>query len=148
MDTLDLAISQEGSQHEGKRLPTNGELMRSVSQAVQRLYRDELTHKTERVTCNLVADKLVIWIEGSVNSVVKLLRREAQSDVQALSNTLQQVIHQRVVDIVEDQLQVKVITLVSDTCYEKDCTGLIVWLAALPDTRVAKGPAVSDREKN
>ena len=146
MDTIDLATSQEALQQEEKRLPTTGELMRSVSQAVQRLYRDELTHKTERVTCNLVADKLVIWIEGSVNSVVRLLRREAKSDVHTLSNALQQVVHQRVVEIVEAQLQVKVITLVSDTCYDKECTGLIVWLSELPDVRMPKGPTTSGQQ--
>lgn len=145
MDVIDT--SSKVSQSTETSLPTIGELMRAVSQSIQRLYRDELDHRTERVTCNLVADKLVIWIEGSVNSVTRLLRQEAAgADVQVLYNALQQVIHQRVAQIVERHLQVEVTTLVSDTCYNKECTGLIVWLSALPTVRVAKGPISSDRK--
>ena len=146
MDAIDTSPSIEGLQKSRAQIPTAGELMRSVSQSVQRFYREELDHKTERVTCNLVADKLIIWIEGSVNSVTRLLRRQSAADIQSLHDVLQQVIHQRVATIVENQLQVKVITLVSDTCYEKECTGLIVWLSALPTVRVAKGPMASGRK--
>lgn len=140
MNTTGISPSRDGCQDAKTQLPTAGELMRSVSQSVQRLYRDELDHRTERITCNLVADKLVIWIEGSVNSVTRLLRREAAENSQALHNALQQVIHQRVAQIVEEQLRVDVITLVSDTCYQKECTGLVVWLSALPTMRAAKSP--------
>ena len=146
MDATNVSPSFEGLQNEQKQLPTTGELMRSVSQSVQRLYRDELDHRIERVTSNLVADKLVIWIEGSVNSITRLLRREAAEGVQSLHNTLRQVIHQRVAQIVEEQLQVKVITLVSDTCYEQECTGLIVCLSELPAVRIAKGPMLNGRK--
>lgn len=146
MSAMGTSPSQEGLQKAEMQLPTTGELMRSVSQSVQRLYRDELGHRTERVTCNLVADKLLIWIEGSVNSVTRLLRRKAAVDVQPLHDALQQVIHQRVACIVEEQLKVEVITLVSDTCYEKECTGLIVWLSKLPAVRIAKGPMMNSRK--
>lgn len=146
MDATNVSPSSEGLQNEQKQLPTAGELMRSVSQSVQRLYRDELNHRTERVTSSLVADKLVIWIEGSVNSVTRLLRREATEGVQTLHNALRQLIRRRIVQIVEEQLQVKVVTLVSDTCYEQECTGLIVCLSDLPAVRAAKGPLLSGRK--
>ena len=146
MNATDVFPSPEGLKNEQKQLPTTGELMRSVSQSVQRLYRDELDHRIERVTSNLVADKLVIWIEGSVNSVTRLLRRESVEGIQILHNALRQIIHQRVAQIVEEQLQVKVVALVSDTCYEQECTGLIVCLSDLPAVRVAKGPMLNGRK--
>ena len=112
--------------------------MRSVSQAVHRLYRDELSHKVSRVTCNMMSDKLVIWIEGSVTSVGRILYQQEETDTQSLCAALQKVVHQSVVDIIEHELGVEVITLVSDTCYMKECTGLIAWLSECPAVREPK----------
>ena len=133
------SMSEERLERETSKLPTIGERMRAVSQAVHRLYRDELSHKVSRVNCNMMSDKLVIWIEDSVTSVGRILYQQEKADTQSLCSALQKVVHQRVIDIIERDLGVKVITLVSDTCYEKECTGLIAWLSERPEVREPKG---------
>ena len=65
-----MTLSQTGS---ANVLPSSGELERSVSQALQKAYRQYLGHLPSRVSCHLFANKLSVWVENSLTPVENIL---------------------------------------------------------------------------
>jgi len=115
--------------------------MRATAQAVQRFYRVQLGHSPSRVTCHVVADKLVIWAENSVTNIEKLLYQFDAPQLEGIRRVVDGVCRQQLIDIIEQKLGVEVTTLVVDTCYEQECTGLIVALASQPKVRSSRQSA-------
>ena len=126
-----------------KSLPTIGQLMRATAQSVQRLYRTQLGHSPSRVTRHMVADKLSIWAEISVTHIEKLLYQFDDVQLESVRAVIDSVCRPQLIDIVEEKLGVKVITLVSDTCYDQECTGLIVALSDHPQVRSSRNATFS-----
>lgn len=120
---------------EDKSLPTVGQLMRATSQAVQRLYRTQVGHAPNRVTCHIASDKLVIWAENSVTRIEKLLYQFDKEQLDRVHNVVDSVCRPQLVEIIEQTLGVKVVALICDTCYEKECMGVVASLSAQPQVR-------------
>lgn len=112
--------------------------MRSVAQSVQHLYRDRLGHTPSRVTCDLVNDKLLIWAENSISRPEQMLAMLGSAQLPAVSTTLRQGLRAALIEIVERTLKVKVTTLLSDICYEQNCTVMVVLLASSPRVRPSR----------
>ena len=132
--TAKMQNEEENSLDES--LPTIGQLMRTTAQALQRLYREQLDHSPKRVTCHLVADKLVVWMEGSITGTEKLLAKFGDDQLQMVRSSIDRAIRQPIVSVIEQHLKVKVVTLMTDTCYRQECTGLLVLLSATPQVRL------------
>ena len=147
-------------------LPSCGELERSISQAIQKAYKQHLGYLPSRVSCHLFADKLSIWVEDSLTPVENvLLEKNVSGDMSSSANSFQaqtpstsdrqvsaldglpiqytrdirfaidRAIQQRFSDVIEDHLNVDVITMVSGTCYERNCTSLTALLSSTPAVR-------------
>ncbi|MGD1895898.1 MAG: Na-translocating system protein MpsC family protein [Phormidesmis sp.] len=109
---------------------TASELIETVSRAIKQLYKERLGKAPLLVTCNLLADRLVIWIEGSITPVEKLLFADGTPEAKSLCFTVDNIMRQHLTDVIERHLNVDVVTMIADTCYEHDCTGAIAKLSA------------------
>lgn len=116
-------------------LATVGQLMRSTAQAIQRLYRDRLGHTPSRVTCDLLKDKLLVWADNSVTPTERVLYQSGSSELTAVNVAIKSNMRGSVIDIIERHLKVKVVTLLSDACYEHECTAIVALLSDPPQTR-------------
>ncbi|MEO0770095.1 MAG: DUF2294 domain-containing protein [Cyanobacteria bacterium J06649_4] len=134
----DKKIIESASAHETETVPTLGQLTRSTAQAIQRLYKEKLGHSPRRVTCHLIANKLIVWAEGSLTKAERLLSRIGLGKAKALRESLDSVLRQDLIDTIEQRLKVKVVTLLTDTCQESDCTAIVVLLSEQPAIRVSK----------
>lgn len=121
-----------------ERLPTVGQLMRRTSQDMLRLYKERLGKRPSKVTCDLVSEKLVIWIENSITPLERLLFESGDSKAQSLCSAVDEIMEKPIVEIIERHLQVNVVALVSDTSYEQACTGIIAKLSAYPTVRSSR----------
>jgi uncharacterized protein YbcI len=110
--------------------PTRGQLERSLSQQIQKLYREELGHSTGKVICQLRDDQLTIIIESSLTQPEKLLLQEFEPErVEQLRSDLDDVVRPKLISLVEESLHRAVVDLMSDTTLETGRTGFVVILS-------------------
>ena len=126
------ASAENFSSVEEQTLPIIDELLQIVTASIEQLYEERLGEPPRLVSCDLLSNRLVIWIEDSVTSVDKFLFAEGNREVQRMCFTVDQLMYRRLTTLIEQHLNVKVITMAADTCYEHGCTGLIAKLSALP----------------
>lgn len=119
-------------------LSTLGQLMRSTAQAIQHLYRDRLGHTPSRVTCDLVHNKLLVWAEHSITRPEQVLRETNSSQLAATSATIKEGLRLPLTELIEHYLKVKVVTLLSDICYDQNCTAMVVLLSSPPRVRSSR----------
>lgn len=118
--------------------PTRGQMERSLSQQIQALYRNQLEHQPGRVTCQLLAEKLVVVIEDSITQPEQLLVEEGQTElVEQVRSGLSAAIEPQLKALVEEVLDVKVTDLMSDAKLESGRTGIIMMLSEMPQLRPA-----------
>lgn len=110
--------------------PTRGQLERSLSQSLQKLYREHLGHSTGKVTCQLSDDKLTIVIESSLTQPEQLLLQESDAQkVEQLRAELDNAIRPKLVGLVEEILDLQVVDLMSDTTLATGRTGFVIILS-------------------
>jgi uncharacterized protein YbcI len=112
--------------------PTRGQQERTLSQQIQKLYRDYLNHATGKVSCQLDKNKLVVVIEDALTQPEKLLL-EKQSDeelVEQVRSDLDVAIRPKMVSLVEEILGREVTDLISDTTLDTGRSGIIIILSA------------------
>lgn len=115
---------------------TRGQAERSLSQQIQALYRDQLEHQPSRVTCQLLAEKLVVVIEDSITQPEQILVEEGQTDlVEQVRSGLNAAIEPLLKALVEDVLGVAVTDLLSDAKLDSGRTGMIMMLSNVPPLR-------------
>lgn len=123
--------------------PTRGQVERSLSQQIQALYRGQLEHQTGRVTCQILAEKLVIVIEDSITQPEQILVEEGQTElVEQVRSSLSAAIEPQIKALVEEVLGVTVTDLLSDAKLESGRTGLIMLLSATPQLRPSPSRSV------
>lgn len=136
LKTDEIQYSSASTQEEPlANLPSCGELERRIGQTLQKAYQQHLGHLPSRVSCHLFADKLSIWIEDSITPVESVLLSFNYSRAESIRPALDKALRQRFKTVIEKALGVSAIALISDTCYEQKCTGLMVVLSETPSVR-------------
>ncbi|HEY9887765.1 MAG TPA: DUF2294 domain-containing protein [Candidatus Obscuribacterales bacterium] len=116
--------------------PTRGQLERSLSQKVQKFYREQLGHSTGQVTCQLNDDKLTIIVESSLTQPEQLLLKECDiQKVEQIRSDLDGAVRPKLIQLVEEVLERQVIDLMSDTTLETGRTGFVIILSDEPQMR-------------
>jgi uncharacterized protein YbcI len=113
---------------------SRGQLERTLSQRLQKLYREHLDHSTGKVSCQLINDKLTVIVEDSLTQPEKLLIETSKDPelVEKVRSDLDSVIRPKIIGLVEEILERKVLDLMSDTTLETGRTGVIVVLSNEP----------------
>jgi uncharacterized protein YbcI len=137
---------------ENLKQPTRGQLERTLSQQLQKLYRDNLGHATGKVSCRLFEDKLTIVVEDSLTQPEQLLLQETDAQrVEQLRSDLDEAVRPKLISLIEDILDCKVLDLMSDTTLETGRTGFVIVLAeqatsCTKDTQAAGIARASERQ--
>ncbi|MEM6837444.1 MAG: DUF2294 domain-containing protein [Cyanobacteria bacterium P01_C01_bin.120] len=113
--------------------PTRGQLERSLSQCIQKLYREHLGHATGKVTCQLMEDKLTIVIESSLTQPEQLLLEESSLEkVEKIRADLDNIIRKKLIELVEETMHLQVLDVMGDTTLKTERTGFIIVLSDNP----------------
>lgn len=114
------------------KTPTRGQIERTLSQQIQKLYREHLDHATGKVSCQLFKDKLVVIIEDALTQPEQLLleKHDDKELVEQVRADLDDAIRPRMITLVEEILERKVSDLISDTTLDTGRSGIIVILSA------------------
>lgn len=114
-------------------IPTSGQLERTLSQRILALYRTKTGHRLERVTSQIVDQKIVILLENSVTQPEQLLLGNGKEELaEEIHVNLNEVIQPQIRDLIEEVVGVSVIDLLSDAKLETERTGFIALLAEAP----------------
>ena len=105
------------------------QLMDSITRAVEQLYTKRLGKRPKQVSCDLLSQRLVIWVEESITPVDKLLYTESDVQARLLCSTVDALLKKQIVRIIEQHVDAKVVALAFDTCYKQNCTGMIAKLS-------------------
>ena len=118
-------------------LPTCGQLERTLSQSIQKLYRQELEHSPGKVTCQLFGNQLAIVIEDALTAVEKTLADTEEEDktVQKLNTAINDAIEPKLKNLIEETLAVEVDDILFDSTIETSRTGAIATLSEPPQVR-------------
>ncbi|MEG4633626.1 DUF2294 domain-containing protein [Microcoleus sp. AR_TQ3_B6] len=116
--------------------PTRGKLERSLSQAIQALYRSQLGQQMSQALCHLLDNKLIIIIENGITQPEKLLAQNGQQDLALqVRAQLESVLEVQLKDLIKEVLGVGVTDLLSDATLETGRTGTIAILESAPKFR-------------
>lgn len=119
-------------------LPTNGQLMRATAQAIQQLYHKQLGYAPRRVTCHIVAGKLVAWLEDSITPVESFVASVKKERFQQVRSVINNILREKLRQVLKESLQVEVKAVLIDDCCEQNCTGMIALLASSPRVRPSR----------
>jgi uncharacterized protein YbcI len=123
--------------------PTRGQIERTLAQRIQALYREQLGHRTGKVTCQLFDEKLAIVIEDSITQPEQLLAQEGREELaEKVRSDLDAALQPQLRVLIEEVLEVSVLDLLSDATLETGRTGMIAVLSVAPQVR---SPAVSTK---
>lgn len=126
------------------KLPTRGQLERSLSQRIRALYLSQLGHRVSEVDCTLLEAKIAIVLEQSVTQPEQLLVEQGEDElVKELHNELDEAIRPHLKKLIEEIVGVPVIDLLSDAALETERTGIIAILAEAPRVRDAANKAAT-----
>ena len=93
---------------------------------IQDVYRHQLEHQIDNISCKLFDRILIVTLEGTITSPEKLLKNNDRlylaKEVRA---AIDSVIHPQIQAIIEEVLEVKVVDFLSDTTIDNDLTGAI-----------------------
>ena len=121
------------------QLPTLGQLERSLSQNIQKLYRQELGHCPKKITCKLFKNNLSIVIEDALTAVEKtLVNKEDRKIVKNLNIAINDVIKSKLKIAVETILAVEVNDILFDSNIETKRAAAVIVLQKPPQTRNLK----------
>lgn len=118
------------------KLPTLGELERSISQRIQGLYRRQFGHQPSKVITHMFSNKLTVIVENSLTAVERLL---TQTNKLELANevrlNIDDALKPLVIELIEEIMKVKVVNLLWDTIMDTGYTGMIAILNDFPRIR-------------
>ncbi len=127
-----------------KLLPTRGQLERQLSQTLQSLYRQEFGHLLGKVTCHIFADKVAIVAEDTVTNIEKILLDNSKLDLAcSIRTAISKAFTSQVQQATAEILEVGVIDLIVDSTIDNGYLGIIIFLDASPQVRLAKRKKLS-----
>ncbi|WP_416672415.1 DUF2294 domain-containing protein [Egbenema bharatensis] len=126
-------------------LPTRGQLERALSQRIQALYREQLGHRTGKVTCQIFGEQLAIVIENSITQPEQMLAQAEQNDLASeVRSGLDNAIQPQLIRLIEEIAGVTVVDLLSDATLESGRTGIIAILDNMPTVRCSNSRKSQD----
>ncbi|MGJ3252436.1 MAG: DUF2294 domain-containing protein [Elainellaceae cyanobacterium] len=118
---------------------TRGQLERQLSQQIQALYREQLSHQPGKVSCEIFDQKIAILIEDSLTPTEQLLMREGRHELlEEVRTDLDDVIRPKLKAVIEEVLGVEVIDFMSDATPATGRSGIIAVLSTMPEFREPK----------
>jgi len=97
-----------------------------LSQKITDVYQSKLEHQPEDISYKLFDHTLIITLSGIITSPEKLLQaNEHYSLAKQVRETVDNIIHPQIKEIVEEVLDVKVVDFLSDTTIDHNITGAI-----------------------
>ena len=120
-------------------IPTKGQLERRLSQTMLSLYRDRFGQLPSKVSCQIFDNKVAIVAESVVTSTERLLIDHSRCD---LVKDVRSIVNSVFIPVVKEQidqiLQQKVVSIMSDYCLEYDYVGIIAILESPPQVRSSR----------
>lgn len=125
--------------------PTRGQVERTLTQRIQALYQEQTGKRPEKVTCQPFDEKFAIVIEKIITRSEQLLLASDRLVVaQEFRAQLDAVLKPKLIALIEEVIQVPVITLLNNSDLACDCAGMI---AFLEDTPVVRDPQTIPKVK-
>ncbi|MCL1465497.1 DUF2294 domain-containing protein [Argonema galeatum] len=123
---------------------TRQQLEQVFSQRIQDLYRNQVGHQPDKVTCQLFDNKLAIVLENAISRPVQLLAKNDRSNLaQQVRSNVDAAIKPQLVEVIEEVIGVSVVDLLIDTTIETGRTGIIAVLDVSPTVSDASCPTPS-----
>lgn len=143
-----MTIDRLMSEISDSKLPTSGQLERELSQAIARLYRDELGHSPGKITCKFFGNYLAIVIEKSRSTLERTLLKENQHSVFIKFNlAINNLVKSRLKVLIEQKLAVKVSNILFDSNLTTPHTGAIFILKQPPIVRPRRTTAKNKKNQ-
>ena len=121
---------------------TRGQAQRTLSQKIQKLYKNQIGHSTGKVTCQIIDNTVMVIAEDALTKLEQLLiegekdeSTPVQVDVEQVRSDLDTAIRPLFVDVIQEILSIEVVDVLSDTTLETGRTAIVAVLAETPELR-------------
>ena len=118
---------------------TRGQAQRTLSQKIQKLYKNQIGHSPGKVTCQIIDNTVVVIAEDALTKLEQLLiegekdeSTPVQVDVEQVRSDLDTAIRPLFVDVIQEILSIEVVDVLSDTTLETGRTAIVAVLAETP----------------
>lgn len=121
------------------KVPTRGEIERTLSQSIQAFYRNQLSCRVGKINCHILGNQIAIAIENPITALEKLLNTSDEDKfMRKLRDRIDNMIKSELMTEIKNILDVEVIDLTIDTTIENNFTGVFALLDRRPTMREAK----------
>lgn len=115
---------------------TRGQMERKLSQDIQKLYRQELGHQPGKINCHISNEQICIVVEESLTQPENLLKNSGQKDLsQEIRTNLDEAIQPQLKQLIQNELDIKVLDVLVDTELDTGRSGIILVLESAPQLR-------------
>lgn len=105
-----------------------------LSQRIKDIYQEQLEHKLDHISYNLLERSLIITMEGTITPPEKLLKDNNRLHLaKQVREVIDSIIQPQIQDTIEEILNVKVVDFLSDTTLDNDMTGAIAIFELKPN---------------
>ncbi|WP_204141836.1 DUF2294 domain-containing protein [Halomicronema sp. CCY15110] len=118
---------------------SRGQTQRTLSQKIQKLYKNHIGHAPGKVTCQIVSNTVTFLAEDSLTKLERLLLEgekgditSAKVDVEQVREDLDKALRPALIDILQTTLNAEVVDILSDTTLATGRTAIVVVLSETP----------------
>jgi len=118
---------------------SRGQIQRTLSQKIQKLYKKHIGHAPGKVTCQIVNNTVTFLAENSLTKLERLLLEgekggvaSVKVDVEQVREDLDRAIRPALIDVLQATLKAEVVDILSDTTLSTGRTAIVVVLSEIP----------------
>ncbi|RZM82204.1 DUF2294 domain-containing protein [Leptolyngbya iicbica] len=119
---------------------SQGQVQRTLSQQIQKLYKSHIGHAPGKVTCQITNNTITFLAEDSLTKLERLLLKEDKRDdgkstqvnVEQVRDDLDKALRPALIEIVQTTLNLEVVDILSDTTLATGRTAIVVVLSDTP----------------
>lgn len=97
-----------------------------LSQKIKNVYQERLDHRLDNISYKLSNRTLIVTLEGSITFPEKLLQENDRLYLaKQVRKAIDRILHPQIRNIIEEELDVKIVDFLSDSTVENNLTAAI-----------------------
>lgn len=118
------------------KLPTYKQLERNLAQNIKKLYREEIDHPPQKITCQLFSRYLAIVGDEALTPLEKNLWQYGKKSLsEEIRLEINRIIKPKLIQLIENTIAVKTEEILSNVTFSSNKSGILVILSEPPQVR-------------
>ena len=114
-------------------LPTCNQLEKDLSQSIKNMYREQIAHPPQKITCKLFSRYIAIVGDEALTPIEKSLWGFGKEELsEQIRFEIDRIVKLKLIQIIESMTSVKIEEILSNVTFATNKSGILVILSAPP----------------